>query len=75
MSGHKFSGIGKPDFVKRRPLEVGDCELEHSERLLKVEIVPQELGVLEHHEGSETAVLLAAVEGSLHLAEIAQVYL
>lgn len=75
MPGGELGHIGQPDLVETRPFEVREGELKHAEGLLEVEIVPQELGVFQQHEGSETAVLLASLKGCLYLPEGPQIYL
>lgn len=75
MSSHEFRCICQPDLIEGRPLETRDRKLKYPEGFLKIEVVPQELGVLQEHERSQTAVLLATLEGSLSLAETTQIHL
>jgi hypothetical protein len=73
VASDELGDVGEPDLVESRPLEVGKRELKDPESLLEVETVPEELCVLEQHERRETAVFLASFEGSLDLAEVAEV--
>jgi hypothetical protein len=75
MASDKFVDVSKPNLVKTRPFEIGKGEFKDSEGLFEVSSFPEEVSIVEEHDGGETTMLFASFISNLDSIKVAQIEL
>jgi len=73
MASDKLVDVCQPNLMQTRPLEVGKSELEGSECLFEVGVFPEEICVIDQHQGSQASVLSASFKGRLYCLKVPEV--
>lgn len=73
MPSNELVNVCQPYFMQAWPFEVGKSELECSESLLEICVLPQKVSVVYQHQRSHTFVLATSLKCSLYCLEVPEV--